>query len=54
MLFVLGIGTVVALQSGVVSVFCDQFVTLRFWVAAGVSSVIGFGLGLMYLTPVSS
>lgn len=53
MLFVLGIGTTVALTSAVVSVICDQFVSLRFWMVALVTSVCGFGLGLMYVTPVS-
>lgn len=53
MMFVLGIGSVVGLHSSVVSVICDQFVTLRFWVVAGVTSVMGFGVGLMYVTPVS-
>lgn len=53
MMFVLGLGTLVALNSAVVSVICDQFETLRFWVVAGVCCAIGFGLGLMYVTPVS-
>lgn len=53
MMFVLGLGSVVGLQSSLVSVICDQFVSLRFWIVAGVTSALGFLLGLMYVTPVS-
>jgi len=51
MLFVLGIGSVVALQNVVVTVLCDQFSSLRYWKVAAITSVIGFCSGLMYLTP---
>lgn len=53
MMFVLGIGSVVALHSSIVSVICDQFTSLRFWVVGGVASLLSFGVGLMYITPVS-
>lgn len=53
MLFVLGIGSVVALHSAVVTVICDQFETLRFWRVAAVTCVGGFLIGLVYVTPVS-
>jgi len=51
MLFVLGIGSVVALQNVVVTIICDQFTHLRYWKIAAITSVIGFLSGLMYLTP---
>ena len=51
MLFVLGLGSVVALQSVVVTVICDQFRSLRFWKVAAATSFIGFLLGLVYTTP---
>lgn len=52
MLFVLGIGSVVALQNVVVTVICDQFVHLKYWKVAAITSIIGFFSGLVYLTPV--
>lgn len=53
MLYVLGIGSVVALQSAVVSVICDQFEGFRFWRVAAVTGLLEFAVGLMYVTPVS-
>lgn len=53
MLFVLGIGSVVALQNVVVTVICDQFGHLKYWKVAAVTTTIGFFSGLIYLTPVS-
>lgn len=53
MLFVLGIGSVVALTSAVVTILCDQFKGLVFWKVALTTSVIGFCVGLIYMTPVS-
>lgn len=52
MLFVLGIGCLIALQSAVVTVICDQF-QLNFWAVALVTCVAEFLLGLMYTCPVS-
>lgn len=53
MLFVLGVGSVVALQNVVVTVLCDQFTSLRYDKVAAITSVIGFLSGLIYITPVS-
>lgn len=53
MLFVLGIGSVVALQNVVVTVLCDQFKGLKYINVAAVTTVLAFLGGLMYLTPVS-
>lgn len=51
MLFVLGIGSVVALQSTICTVICDSFPKLKYWqVALGACSV-GFLCGLLYVTP---
>lgn len=52
MLFTLGIGSVVALQNVIVTVLCDQFPNLKYERIAAITSIIGFLLGLMYLTPV--
>lgn len=51
MLFVLGIGSVVAMQNVVATVFCDQFKTIAYWKVALVTSVLGFLSGIVYLTP---
>lgn len=53
MLFILGIGSVVALQNVVVTVLCDQFRSLKYARVAAVTSILGFFAGLTYLTPVS-
>lgn len=53
MLFILGIGSVVALQNVVVTVLCDQFRSLKYAHVAAVTSVLGFFAGLTYLTPVN-
>ncbi|CAD7077283.1 unnamed protein product [Hermetia illucens] len=50
MLFVLGTGSLVALQTTVVTVICDQF-EFKFWKVATVSIVLGFCAGLVYVTP---
>ncbi|KAJ6637659.1 Sodium-dependent nutrient amino acid transporter 1 [Pseudolycoriella hygida] len=50
MLFVLGIGSVVALQSAVVTVIVDQFY-FKHWKVVVVTCISGFLLGLVYLTP---
>lgn len=53
MLLVLGIGSVVALQSSICTVICDQFPHFKFWIVALVTCIIGCLLGLVYMTPVS-
>lgn len=52
MLFILGIGTVVALQNVVVTVLCDQFPNLNYSRVAAISSVFGFLSAIIYMTPV--
>ncbi|XP_068154516.1 sodium-dependent nutrient amino acid transporter 1 [Drosophila tropicalis] len=51
MLFVLGIGSIVALQSTIVTIICDQFKNWKYWKVALVTSICGFLLGLVYVTP---
>ncbi|XP_013106366.1 sodium-dependent nutrient amino acid transporter 1 isoform X1 [Stomoxys calcitrans] len=51
MLFVLGVGSIVALQSTIVTIICDQFKSTKYWVVALICSIGGFLLGLVYVTP---
>uniref|UniRef100_A0A1A9WAV7 Transporter n=1 Tax=Glossina brevipalpis TaxID=37001 RepID=A0A1A9WAV7_9MUSC len=51
MLFVLGVGSIVALQSAIVTIVCDQFKSIEFWIVALITSICGFLLGLVYITP---
>ncbi|XP_018788840.1 PREDICTED: sodium-dependent nutrient amino acid transporter 1-like [Bactrocera latifrons] len=51
MLFVLGIGTLAALQSALVTIICDQFKLKRFWLASLIATIIEFGISILYVTP---
>ncbi|XP_069966834.1 sodium-dependent nutrient amino acid transporter 1 isoform X1 [Bactrocera oleae] len=51
MLFVLGIGTLAALQSALVTIICDQFKLKRFWLASLITTIIEFGISILYVTP---
>ncbi|XP_041452157.1 sodium-dependent nutrient amino acid transporter 1 [Drosophila obscura] len=51
MLFVLGIGSIVALQSTIVTIICDQFKSWKYWKVALATSICGFLMGLVYVTP---
>jgi len=53
MLYVLGIGTAVALYGSVVTVIRDSFPNIKYLVVASVTAVLGFIGGLVYVTPVS-
>ena len=53
MLFVLGVGSIVALQSTIVTIICDQFKSIQYWKVAAITSVCGFFSGIIYVTPVS-
>lgn len=53
MLFVLGIGSVIALQSALVTVICDQFTRITYWKVALGTSICGFLVGIIYVTPVN-
>lgn len=53
MLFILGVGSLVALKACAVTVIMDSFPTLKIWhVSLGVA-IAGFLVGLVYITPVS-
>eukprot|EP00918_Siedleckia_nematoides_P090024 GHVU01197876.1.p1 GENE.GHVU01197876.1~~GHVU01197876.1.p1 ORF type:complete len:139 (-),score=13.78 GHVU01197876.1:954-1370(-) len=52
MLFVLGIGSVVALVSAIVTILWDQFPKFKYWQVAGFVCAAGFLSGLIYITPV--
>lgn len=52
MLFVLGVGSNVAMTSCVMTVIRDQFPRVKLWQAALGVSTVGFCIGLVYVTPV--
>lgn len=54
MLFVLGIGSVVALVSSVITIIWDECPKFKYWQVAIFVSIAGFLGGLIYITPVSS
>lgn len=53
MLFVLGVGSLVALVGCAFTVVMDTFPTLRIWHVSLSACTLGFVIGLVYTTPVS-
>jgi hypothetical protein len=53
MLYVLGVGTAVALLASVITIIRDSFPSLNYLMVAAVCCVLGFIGGLVYVTPVS-
>uniref|UniRef100_A0A336KAS2 Transporter n=1 Tax=Culicoides sonorensis TaxID=179676 RepID=A0A336KAS2_CULSO len=51
MLFVLGVGSAVALQSAINTVIWDQMTHIKYWKVASCVSISGFLIGLVYITP---
>lgn len=51
MLFVLGVGSAVGLQGSIVTNLLDIFPRFKQWQMAGICSIIGFLVGLIYVTP---
>lgn len=51
MLFVLGVGSAVALQSAVNTVIWDQMPKVKYWKVAITVSITGYLIGLVYVTP---
>lgn len=51
MLFVLGIGSVAAIANCIITIICDQFPFLKYWAVAIAVSIVGFLIGLVYITP---
>lgn len=52
MLFVLGVGSNIAMTSCVMTVIRDQFPSVKAWHAASGVTLIGLLIGLVYVTPV--
>lgn len=52
MLFVLGVGSNIAMTSCVMTVIRDQFPNVKAWHAASGVTVVGLLIGLVYVTPV--
>lgn len=52
MLFILGLGSVAALQNVIITVLCDQFKGFKHGIVAAVTCLLAFLCGLVYLTPV--
>jgi solute carrier family 6 amino acid transporter-like protein 5/7/9/14 len=53
MLYTLGIGSAVALSGAVITIICDSFPHIKYWIVALATCIIGFIGGLVYVTPVS-
>ncbi|XP_022916738.2 sodium-dependent nutrient amino acid transporter 1-like [Onthophagus taurus] len=51
MLFILGVGTNVALQIMVNTVISESLTNLKSWQVSGLTATIGFLIGLVYVTP---
>ncbi|KAI4504361.1 hypothetical protein M0802_000832 [Mischocyttarus mexicanus] len=51
MLFVLGIGSAIALVGGIITIISDQFPSCKHWYIVFSTSVIGFLCGVVYCTP---
>lgn len=54
MLFVLGVGSNIAMTSCVMTVIRDQFPNVKAWHAASGVTVVGLLIGLVYVTPVNT
>jgi solute carrier family 6 amino acid transporter-like protein 5/7/9/14 len=53
MLFVLGVGSLIALKGCAFTVILDAFPHLKTWQVSLFTAVLGFLVGLVYITPVS-
>lgn len=53
MLFVLGVGSNIAMTSCVMTVIRDQFPNVKAWHAASGVTLVGLLIGLVYVTPVN-
>lgn len=53
MLFVLGVGSLVALKGCAFTVVMDSFPHLKIWHVSLATAIAGFLVGLFYITPVS-
>ena len=53
MLFILGMGSIIAMMTCVITVVRDQFPKVKSWQAALGYAIFGIGCGTLYITPVS-
>ncbi|KAK7081863.1 hypothetical protein SK128_003055 [Halocaridina rubra] len=51
MLFTLGVGSASALTGCIITIICDEFPSFKKWIVTLVVSIVGFLLGLFYVTP---
>lgn len=51
MLFVLGVGSAVGLQSSIVTNLMDFFPKVKYWQMSGICCFVGLLIGLIYVTP---
>jgi len=51
MLFMLGVGSNVGMVSCIMTVIKDQFVNIKLWIIVVCLSLVGFLVGLIYITP---
>lgn len=52
MLFVLGIGSLVALTNAIITMIWDEFPKIKYWYVALFACIMGYFSGLLYVTPV--
>ena len=52
MIFILGVGSIVAMMSCVITVVRDQFPKIKYWQAALGYAIFGTLCGSLYITPV--
>lgn len=53
MLLTLGLGSTVSDTGSVITVICDAFPKWKRWAVTLVVCVVGFSIGLVYVTPVT-
>jgi len=51
MLLAIGVGSAAGMTEGVITVICDQFPGYKRWAVTLIVCVIGFFIGLVYVTP---
>lgn len=54
MLYVLGIGSAIALAGAIITIVSDQFPNLKYIYAVLGTVIFGFCVGIIYCTPVSN
>lgn len=54
MMFVLGVGSAVGMCTGIITVINEQFPSLKTWQIVIPACFLGFSIGTVYVTPVST